>query len=155
MEDYFDIGDWKNEPFDAKYKKYKSYWDWGIGGGELDDPDGENYERLFLPPEVPVPGLHEAGISPPSHTVKDLEFFLSLIEDTTDVAFDVIGTSIFKYTIVWYGKEFDRRPEIVVFPSEGKYTICENLEKRVNKRVYDKREDAGAYILKWILGHIC
>ena len=150
MVDYID--DW-NEFFDVT-TKYKSYWRDSFRDF-MDDSDEENYyERPFLTSSAPLSSYtvedwkflrNDPVIS------KDCGFFYSLVDDTKQVDFNIIGAgTAFRYTIV--GGRSDRKAEIIVFSFEGIYTICENLENK--KRVYDKREDAGAYILKWILGHI-
>lgn len=150
MVDYID--NW-NEFFDVT-TKYKSYWRDSFRDF-MDDSDEENYyERPFLTSDVPLSYTEEECKSFRNDPVisEDCEFFYSLVNDTKQVDFNIIGAgTTFAYTIV--GGRSDRKAEIIVFSLEGKiYTVCENLENK--KRVYDKKEDAGAYILKWILGHI-
>lgn len=142
--------DWTDEFYTLK-PKYKSYWQDSFRDF-MDDSDEENY-RVFLTSDVPLSYTEEDCKSFRNDPVisEDCEFFYSLVNDTKQVDFNIIGAgTTFAYTIV--GGRSDRKAEIIVFSFEGIYTVCENLENK--KRVYDKKEDAGAYILKWILGHI-
>lgn len=141
--------DWTDK-FCTWTPKYKNYC--GPFGDFIDDFDEENY-RPFLTSDAPLSYTEEDCKSFRNDSVisEDCGFFYSLVNDTKQVDFNIIGDgTAFRYTIV--GRRYDRKAEIIVFSFEGIYTICENLENK--KRVYDKREDAGAYILKWILGHI-
>ena len=131
--------DWTGE-FYTWTSKYKNYW------RGMDDYDEENYRRIFLPDESLL-SYTEAGCEFFRVSKEDYEFFHNLISGTKQVVFDANGAgTVFRYTVV----KFDR-PEITVLSNEGTYMISENL---VNKKIYDKKEDAGAYILKWILEHI-
>jgi len=145
--------DWMDE-FYTWTHKYKYYWRGGFRDFG-DDSDEENYGRVFLPPnESPLSYTVEDLEflrNQPQAVSKDCEFFSSLVNDTKQVIFDVVGTgTTFRYIIVEVGGKVER-PEITVLSSEGVYMIWENS---TYKKVYNKKEDAGAYILKWILEHI-
>ena len=138
--------DWTGE-FYTWTHKYKYYWRGGFRDFG-DDSDEENYGRMFLPPDESPLSYTAADCEFFRVSKEDYEFFRNLISGTKQVIFDANGAgTVFRYTVV---VEFDR-PEITVLSHEGMYMISENL---VNKKIYDKKEDAGAYILKWILEQI-
>lgn len=142
--------DWTGE-FYTWTSKYKNYW--GPFKDFMDDYDEENYRRIFLPPDASSLSYTAADCEFFRVSKEDYEFFRNLISGTKQVVFDANGAgTVFRYTIVVeVAEDVFERPEITVLSHEGMYTICENL---VNKKIYDKKEDAGAYILKWILEHI-